>query len=87
MDILYLSAYFVDIRNELASNVEWLDYFVCLSENNVYLYLSILYPILRISGAFVTLDYFWRENALHNVVTTDEVDEINSKTVKISTLL
>ena len=58
MDVLYFCTYFVDINNELPSDSVWYDYLVCLSESNVFLYFTILFPIFRISSAFRTLDDF-----------------------------
>lgn len=57
-DFLYLSTGFVEIKNELASDVFWYDYLVCLSEKNIFLYITLLIPIFKISGAFCSLDDF-----------------------------
>ena len=56
----------------------------------MFLYMCILFPIFRISGAFDTLDRFWRENARHditypNIVTNERLDEIHCKSINETT--
>jgi hypothetical protein len=62
MDILYLSTCFIGIQNELADDVDWKDFLVALSEDDLFLYLTLLIPIFKMSGVFDTLDDFWYEN-------------------------
>jgi len=70
MDLLYFSCCFLNIVNELDSDTEWYDYLVCLSEGNIFLYFTLLFPIYKISSAVKTLDNYWYQDTIRKSVTS-----------------
>jgi len=78
MDLLYFSVCFLDVWNELGSDTHWYDYLVCLSEGNIFLYFTLLFPIYKVSSAVKTLDNFWYWDTHHQTQRLSQVQKLYS---------
>ena len=58
MDVLYFFCGFLDIQNELPSDSDFYSYLVSFSEDNIFLFITLLLPIYQISAKLSTLNNF-----------------------------